>query len=284
MPQRDTQSTFGYKWDRFPIDGEERSKHFRPDHRIERYGWTPAAFADWIDGKTVLDAGCGMGWWTEFLTEQNPTGTVYGVDIAPDAVRRGVEIVDAPLLVGDMSQLPFPDGTFEYISCEEAIHHTPDPPSTLRHLIEKLREGGVFTMYIYKEKPLLRETADAVLREQTTEMNIEECMRFAERLTELGEELYEIDEEITVPKIDLLDVEAGTYSVHEFVYRHLLKCYFDWHTEDFEMSAVTNFDWYHPEYAYRYDESEVREMVAATGLQVTNWEEHMSGFCVRAIK
>jgi SAM-dependent methyltransferase len=188
------------------------------------------------------------------------------------------------LLVGDLGMLPFPNGTFDYISCEEVIHHTPDPQQYLSNLVQKLASGGTLTVYVYKEKPLLRETADTVIREQTTEMDIEECLQFSEKITEIGKELYDIDEKIEVPDIPLLGIEEGTYSVQEFVYKHLVKCYFDWENEDWDTSVATNFDWYHPEFAYRYSQSAAVDLVSSTGLEVEFTNELMSGYSIRARK
>lgn len=282
--QNSTQETFGFKWENFPVVGEERPALADGKERIERNGWHVPEFEAWIDGKRVLDAGCGMGWYTHFLADRNPSGTVIGVDLAERAVRKGTELDNGRLVVGDISQLPFPDEMFEYIACEEVLHHTPDPDQTLRHLVSKLQPGGVYTMYIYKEKPLLREMADTAIRERTTEMPIEECMEFSEQMTALGRALYEVDETIEVPDVPTLDIESGEYSVHEFVYRHFLKCYFDWETEDEAVSTATNFDWYHPEYAYRYTEAEVRQMVVDVDLEIEHFEELMSGYSVRARK
>jgi hypothetical protein len=126
--------------------------------------------------------------------------------------------------------------------------------------------------------------ADSTIREETTEMSIEECVEFSTQMSKLGRELHELDETIEVPDIPLLDIEAGTYDLHEFVYRHLLHCYFDWSTEDLDWSIANNFDWYHPEYAYRYTETEVREMITGAGLEIEHFDELMSGFSVRAKK
>ena len=49
------------------------------------------------------------------------------------------------------------------------------------------------------------------------------------------------------------------------------------------MSTVTNFDWYSPEYAYRYTEREVVELVKDAGLTVEHMDELMSGYSVRAV-
>lgn len=285
MSQEQTQTTFGYKWQNFPIVDNVRDIEERSVGRIERNGWEASEFHEWLDGKTVLDAGCGMGWFTRYLTEHNESGAVYGMDISEMAVRKGKELQpDVNLLVGDLTAPPFPDESLDYIACEEVIHHTPDPPATLDRLVSRLVPDGVFTMYIYKEKPLLREHADTVIRERTTEMDIEAVHDFAHQMSQLGEALYEVDEKIEVPDIPLLDVEAGTYSVQEFVYRFLCHCYFDWTNEDMEWSIANNFDWYHPEYAFRYTESEVRSMVADAGLELEHFNEQMSGFSVRARK
>lgn len=281
--QRQTKDSFGFKWDRFPIQpGEARPALAKGQHRLQRNGWSLEEFESWVNGKRVLDAGCGMGWYTEFLSERNPDGEVIGVDIAPRAISKGLELGNGPLIVGDITALPFPDDSFDYIACEEVIHHTPDPVQTLSHLVEKLKPGGTFTMYIYKEKPLLREMADATIRETTTVMNIEDCLAFSRRMADLGQALYEVDDTIEVPEIPTLDIPGGEYTVHEFVYRFLLKCYFDWETEDADVSTAANFDWYHPEYAYRYTEDAVREMVADTGLKIEVFNELMSGYSVRA--
>lgn len=282
--QEQTQDTFGFKWKNFPIVGEDSRALAKAEDRIERNGWKLDEFEDRVNGKRILDAGCGMGWYTDFLSKYNPDGEVYGVDIAEMAIKKGLEFGNGHLLIGDIADLPFPDETFDYIACEEVIHHTPEPEQTLKHLATKLKPRGTYTMYIYKEKPLLRETADTTIRERTTEMSIDECMEFSRKMTELGKTLCELDETIEVPDIPTLGIDGGEYSIHEFMYRHFLKCYFDWETEDEEVSTATNFDWYHPEYAYRYSKEEVQEMVSNAGLEIDHFNELMSGYSVRARK
>jgi SAM-dependent methyltransferase len=204
-----TQDTFGFKWEKFPIVGENRPALADGEARIERNGWDVDTFEEWINGKRVLDAGCGMGWYTEFLSERNHDGEVIGVDIASRAIKKGRALGNGTLVIGDISSLPFPDGTFDYIACEEVIHHTPDPKSTLAHLVSKLKPGGTYTMYIYKTKPLLCETADTTLRKETTEMDIEECLDFSRKMTKLGQALYDVDETIDVPDIPTLGIRGG---------------------------------------------------------------------------
>lgn len=293
MSQSRTRDTFGYKWGRHPVappdyNGSEEvrptMKHSHPTNRVKRNGWEVADFEDWIDGKQVLDAGCGVGWWLNYLDDVNPSGFVCGVDIAREAIQKAHEFENGCSLVGDIGSLPFRSETFDYISCEEVIHHTPDPPAYLKALTEVLSPGGTITLYIYKTKPLLREMADTVLREVTTEMDVEECLDFCEDVTRLGEALYDIEETIQVPDVPLLDIEGGEYTVHEFVYRYFVKCFFDWDHESYENSLVTNFDWYHPEYAFRYSPSEICDIVEGANLTIEYLNEQMSGVSVRASK
>lgn len=282
--QEQTRESFGYKWEHFPITGEKRPALAHGEDRIQRNGWSISEFSEWISGKRALDAGCGMGWYTEFLSKRNPTGHVYGVDIARPAIETGRNLGIDNLIVGDISATPFPDGVFDYVACEEVIHHTPSPHATLEHLVSKLKSGGTLTMYVYKEKPLLREHADTLIRDETTKMSIEDCLEFSDAMTQVGKALYEVDETIEVPDVPLLDIEGGEYTVHEFVYRYFLKCYFDWHTEDEEVSLATNFDWYHPEHAHRFTEEEVRSMATDNGLKIVHFDELMSGFSLRTRK
>lgn len=280
--KKQTQETFNFKWSNFPTDDDKSS--VRAKERIQRNGWTVDEFEEWIDGKRVLDAGCGTGWYTHILSDYNDSGEVYGIDIAEDAIRESDTNSHQGLIVGNINKLPFRDGVFDYVSCEEVIHHTPDPEETLNHLVTKLKEEGIFTMYVYKQKPLLREMADTTIRKKTVEMGMDECLEFSQKMTEMGKQLHEIDETIDVPDIPILDIEGGEYSLHEFVYRHFVKCYFDWETEDEEISTLTNFDWYRPEYAYRYTEDEVRRLVDEAGLEIEHLTELISGYSVRATK
>jgi ubiquinone/menaquinone biosynthesis C-methylase UbiE len=226
-----------------PVTAEERRNRSWGVDRIRRNGWTEEAFEEWIDGKRVLDAGCGMGWFVEYLSERNPNGDVYGIDIAEPAIATGRRHGATGLIVGSIDRPPFPDESFDYVACEEVIHHTPDPAASLRELVEILKPGGTFTMYLYKQKPLVRETADKIIREKTTEMTVEECLEFSEKMAKMGQAFYELDETIEVPEVPTLGIEGGTYDLHEFVYRHLLHCYFDWTMEDLDWSIANTFDW-----------------------------------------
>ena len=106
---------------------------------LGRYWWA----AQVVAGRTVLDAGCGIGYGTRVLARSG-AGRVTGVDIAPDALREaeaeqvdGIEYVE-----GDIQQLPFDDDTFDVVVCFEAIEHVERPEDSLDELARVLRPGG----------------------------------------------------------------------------------------------------------------------------------------------
>jgi hypothetical protein len=67
------------------------------------------------------------------------------------------------------------------------------------------------------------------------------------------------------------------------VYWHFAKLY--WNERlTLEENTHVNYDWYHPRYAHRHSEEEVRAMCAAAGLQVVHLDAQESGFTVRALK
>lgn len=92
----------------------------------------------------VFDAGCGSGYpVTQRLTE---FFQVTGVDFASEQLRRAKKRVPtAQYICGDISNLPFPDRTFDAICSYYAIIHVPrgKHPKLLRDFHRVLRPGGL---------------------------------------------------------------------------------------------------------------------------------------------
>ena len=280
--QKKTIESFGFEWKSCPVTSDVRNVYIK--RFLARYDYKLDDFREQIDGKKVLDAGCGMAWRTDWFGKLNPSGIVVGIDLAREAVETGKRLLGANVVIADLGKPPFPKDFFDYIACEGVIHHTPDPEGYLSRLVEVLKTDGLMTLYIYKKKPLLRELTDTAIRRKTTKMSAKECLDFSKKMTELGEELFKIDKMIEVPEISLLGIRGGTYRVQSFIYEYFLKCYWDWETQDYMQSLFTNFDWYHPEHAYRFSRSEVENLLTSSGLKIECIKEQMSGFAIKARK
>ncbi len=99
-----------------------------------------------VRGRTVLDAGCGVGWGSVLLADAG-AARVTGLDIDPGALenaRRRAPV--ASFVRGDLGALPFDDGAFEVVVCFEAIEHVGDPLVALDELRRVLTPGGVLTV------------------------------------------------------------------------------------------------------------------------------------------
>jgi SAM-dependent methyltransferase len=184
----------------------------------------------------------------------------------------------------DLQRPPFPERYFDFIACDQVIHHTPDTRASLGALVRHLAPGGHLAFYVYKVKGPIREFCDDYIRARTTRMSVEECLEFSEAMTRLGRALSDLKVEVEVPQaIPLLGIPAGRIDVQRFVYWHVFKCYWN-DGMDWTSNLVTNFDWYHPLHAHRHTEEEVRAWCAELGLGIERLNVVEAGISVLARK
>jgi len=144
-------SSFGYQWNQFKseqidsVNGTQLStKRF-----YSETGWTP----DWMEGKWILDVGCGAGRFLDVASRNHCD--VVGVDLsnATDAARTTLAgRNNVHLVQGSIYDLPFRDGVFDGCYCIGVIQHTPDPPKSWRSLPRVLKRGGRIAVTAYERK------------------------------------------------------------------------------------------------------------------------------------
>ena len=98
-------------------------------------------------GTRVLDIACGTGAVTRAAAEQvGPTGSVTGVDIAPDmiAVARATPAGGAPITwhEADAASLPLPDAFYDVGLCQMGLMFIEDRAGALGELYRVLTPGG----------------------------------------------------------------------------------------------------------------------------------------------
>lgn len=100
----------------------------------------------------ILDVGTGTGRLPKaLLSDKRFDGQVWGLDLSIGMLRRARERL-APwenrctLIWEDADRLPFPDETFDVVTCLEALEFTPRPERTLGELMRVLRPGGVLVL------------------------------------------------------------------------------------------------------------------------------------------
>jgi ubiquinone/menaquinone biosynthesis C-methylase UbiE len=94
----------------------------------------------------ILDVASGTGILAFRLSEKVPKGEVVGVDIAPEMVevanQKAEGLRNVKFVVGNVEAMPFPDGTFDIVTCSYSFHHFPDPDVALKEMKRVLKRGG----------------------------------------------------------------------------------------------------------------------------------------------
>lgn len=103
--------------------------------------------ADWIEPPvdSLLDVGCNVGAWLRDCARLYPSARLAGVEINPSALAVArVNVPTAEVQHAGAERLPFPDESFQYVTCVEVLEHLPAGlrPSAFREMQRVLRPGG----------------------------------------------------------------------------------------------------------------------------------------------
>src|SRR5436190_4845360 len=99
---------------------------------MEPIRWVPPAAA------SVLDVGCNVGEFLATLARDRPSLRLAGCDVnasAVEAARRDVPTAD--LRVAEADALPFPDASFDCVTCIEVLEHV--PPARWTAAVQEMR-------------------------------------------------------------------------------------------------------------------------------------------------
>ena len=93
-----------------------------------------------------------------------------------------------------------------------------------------------------------------------------ELWDLSRQLTSLGKKLSDLNIKVNIPDIPYLGIKGGKQDIQRFIYWNFIKCFWN---EEFgvEASTSTNFDWYSPSTAFRYNKNEFINMC-----EIENWK------------
>ncbi len=137
-----TQASFGYEWTHF--------KDWRPSGEKNFDDYFSHFDLEWLRGRTVLDAGCGMG---RHARQVAPFAeTVVAVDFSgaiDEAARNVSDRANVHCIQGDLTRLPVADEVFDFVCSLGVLHHLDDTTGALRGLVRALKPGGRLRLYLY---------------------------------------------------------------------------------------------------------------------------------------
>lgn len=120
------------------------------------------------DGETLLDLGSGTGV-DVFLTRLKfpKAGTLYGIDVLQAMVDRANDVRDkkgfegVEFVRGEITDLPFEDGSISKVISNCVINLEPDKQKTYDEIYRVLEDGGMFIVSdIILKKPLPAEVLE----------------------------------------------------------------------------------------------------------------------------
>ncbi|WP_271255180.1 class I SAM-dependent methyltransferase [Pseudanabaena sp. Chao 1811] len=237
--------------------------------------------------KKILDAGCGNGRVTALLRKySDPIVTkIVGFDIVSSEIAKenlsGSENIFfyKKDLLEDLSDL----GQFDFIYCQEVLHHTNNPKQSFLNLVDLLENEGEIAIYVYKQKAPVREFVDDFIREKIAGLPYEEAMKISEQITMFGRALAEQNKLIKVPTVEILGIEGGEYDIQRLIYHFFMKCF--WNAEmSMRDNIVINYDWYHPQNCTRHTVEEIRGWFENANLYVTHEYVDFYGITMRGSK
>jgi SAM-dependent methyltransferase len=121
--------------------GERVNPDF-PDTNFKNHFKVYEFLSQFVQGKRVLDVGCGTGYGSAYLSKY--ASSVTGIDISIPAVRLATrKNPEINYIVMDAHKLTFPDNHFDFIISTENFEHLSDQRQHLRELRRVLADGGI---------------------------------------------------------------------------------------------------------------------------------------------
>lgn len=132
----------------------------------------------------VLDLGCGVGHWGQLLaTVLNNNFNLIGIDKEERSIAKAKNRAIERNLntrfqyqVGDVHTLPFPDNSFDLVTCQTLLIHLPDPKKVLKEMLRVTKTNG--NILLAEPNNFANcAIADSVTQQMTTEEIIDQ-LRF----------------------------------------------------------------------------------------------------------
>jgi SAM-dependent methyltransferase len=139
---RRTQASFGYEWTHF--------NDWRPSGETNFQDYFQGIDLETLRGKTVLDAGCGMGRHARQVSAY--AGHLVAVDFSraiDQAARNTSDVSNVDCVQGDLLALPLADNSVDYVYSLGVLHHLERTESAIAGLIRTLKPGGRLRIYLY---------------------------------------------------------------------------------------------------------------------------------------
>lgn len=241
--------SFGFQWhlyDRTQLDTNEMR---RSEHQfLIKTCFTPQD----LQGKLVLDVGCGMGRFAEVATRWG--ARVVGIDLsaAAEVAARNLADRDFCAIQADVFALPFLPESFDVIYSLGVLHHTPDCEQAFRALPKYLKPGGSMAIWVYSGHNKWYRFSDLYrhLTHRMSPPSLHALLRVAVPV------LYSVDRGLRI--IPLVGKPVAGLVHYVFPVSR---------NPDPEIRILDTFDWYSPKYQSKHTYHQVFRWFEGSGIE-----------------
>lgn len=110
---------------------------------IPKYYKLLAEFIGDRQNVSILEIGAGDGEVTDYIKQQQPTWQITPTESVQSGVDALVKKGHATAQVVDAVSLPFPDKSYDFVTCFDVMHHVTGP-ATMAHEMMRVAKDGVF--------------------------------------------------------------------------------------------------------------------------------------------
>jgi SAM-dependent methyltransferase len=237
-------ASFGDQWNWFSkvqLDRQATGQRESYETFVDKTGVRP----EQLEGKTVLDVGCGMGRFADVVSAAGARVVGFDLSRAVDAAQENLgQRENVAIVQADVFALPFRPEAFDFVYSIGVLHHTPDTRAAFDCLPRLLKPGGTLAIWVYSgERAARRYTRISDLyRRWTTKMDRDRLLRVCRRLEPLGR-FYRT-------RVGRLFIPLLPVSAHP----------------DPEWRVLDTFDWYSPRYQWKHTWAEVEGWFREAGL------------------
>jgi SAM-dependent methyltransferase len=149
VPSEGYAHSFGYQWNCF--DKTQLDSHMGNDLSRERF-FATTQWPQKMEGQVILEAGCGMGRFTQIALETGAKVFSFDLSHAVEAnLRNNGDSDRVHILQASIYEIPLPKGSFDKVFCMGVLQHCPDVRAAFMSLVPFLRPGGEIVIDVYQK-------------------------------------------------------------------------------------------------------------------------------------
>lgn len=248
---------FNYKWKKVPDWAAKTEKDYI-NWYLRRYNFKNIKNLKLFlkNKKKILDAGCGLGRDSKLFAKLNPKAKVYGCDQSnyslKIAKKNNKKLKNLNFFKQDITKKFDIKEKFDFISCDQVLHHTPNPGKTIKNLFSILNKNGYLNIFVCKKKNIYRDFVDDQIMHYFRDKSPKHLWDFANTVTLFAKSLYDLNIK------DIKFKKKKYKNLQQFIHYNLFRTWYNPKIK-FKLSVSSNYDWFsnNP----RYSKDEIKKII-----------------------